>query len=137
MRSHTAYLTFNTEKRRGYINITGDVEKALDESCIREGFALVSAMHLTAGVYINDNESGLIQDIDEMLERLAPYRKDYRHHRTGEDNGDAHLKNMLVGHQVLIPITGGNLDFGPWQQVFYAEFDGRRKKRVVIKLIGD
>ncbi len=137
MRSHTAYLTFNTEKRRGYINITGDVEKALDESGIREGFALVSAMHLTAGVYINDNESGLIQDIDEMLERLAPYRKDYRHHRTGEDNGDAHLKNMLVGHQVLIPITGGNLDFGPWQQVFYAEFDGRRKKRVVIKLIGD
>ncbi len=137
MLSHTAYLTFNTEKRREYINITGDVEKALDESGIREGFAMVSAMHLTAGVYINDNESGLIQDIDEMLERLAPYRKDYRHHRTGEDNGDAHLKNMLVGHQVLIPITGGKLDFGPWQQVFYAEFDGKRRKRVVIKLIGD
>jgi len=137
MRSHTTYLTFNTENRREYINITRDVEKALDESGIREGFALVSAMHLTAGVYINDNESGLIHDIDEMLERLAPYRSDYNHHRTGEDNGDAHLKNMLVGHQVLIPVTEGNLDFGPWQQVFYAEFDGRRKKRVVIKLIGD
>ncbi len=137
MRSHTTYLTFNTENRREYINITGDVEKSLAESGIREGFALVSAMHLTAGVYINDNESGLIEDIDEMLERLAPYRKDYRHHRTGEDNGDAHLKNMLVGHQVLIPVTGGKLDFGPWQQVFYAEFDGRRRKRVIIKLIGD
>jgi len=137
MRSHTTYLTFNTENRREYINITRDVEKALDESGIREGFALVSAMHLTAGVYINDNESGLIHDIDEMLERLAPYRSDYNHHRTGEDNGDAHLKNMLVGHQVLIPVTEGNLDFGPWQQVFYAEFDGKRKKRVVIKLIGD
>ena len=137
MRSHTTYLTFNTENRREYINITGEVEKALAESGIREGFALVSAMHLTAGVYINDNESGLIEDIDEMLERLAPYRKDYRHHRTGEDNGDAHLKNMLVGHQVLIPVTGGKLDFGPWQQVFYAEFDGRRRKRVIIKLIGD
>lgn len=137
MRSHTTYLTFNTENRREYINITRDVEKALDESGIREGFALVSAMHLTAGVYINDNESGLIRDIDEMLERLAPYRSDYNHHRTGEDNGDAHLKNMLVGHQVLIPVTEGNLDFGPWQQVFYAEFDGKRKKRVVIKLIGE
>ena len=98
---------------------------------------LVSAMHLTAGVYINDNESGLIRDIDEMLERLAPFRADYNHHRTGEDNGDAHLKNMLVGHQVLIPVTGGKLDFGPWQQVFYAEFDGRRPKRVVIKIIGE
>ena len=137
MRSHTAYLTFNTENRREYINITGDVEKALADSGIKEGFAMVSAMHLTAGVYINDNESGLIQDIDEMLERLSPYRSDYNHHRTGEDNGDAQLKNMLVGHQVLIPVTEGNLDFGPWQQVFYAEFDGRRKKRVVIKLIGD
>ncbi len=137
MRSHTTYLTFNTEKRREYINITGDVEKALAESNIREGFALVSAMHLTAGVYINDNESGLISDIDEMLERLAPFRPDYSHHRTGEDNGDAHLKNMLVGHQVLIPITGGKLDFGPWQQVFYAEFDGKRRKRVIIKLIGE
>ncbi len=137
MKSHTAYLTFNTEKRREYINITGEIEKALGDSGIKEGFALASAMHLTAGVYINDNESGLIRDIDEMLERLAPFRADYNHHRTGEDNGDAHLKNMLVGHQVLVPVTEGKLDFGPWQQVFYAEFDGRRKKRVIIKIIGE
>lgn len=137
MKSHTAYLTFHTKKRREYINITGNVEEALAESGIKEGLATVSAMHLTAGVYINDNEEGLIQDLDEMLERLAPFRSDYRHHRTGEDNGDAHLKNLLIGHQVMIPVTGGKLDFGPWQQVFYAEFDGRRPKRVIIKIIGE
>lgn len=137
MQSYTEYLTFNTKKRREYINITAQVAEALARSGIREGLALVSAMHLTAGVYINDNEAGLICDIDEMLERLAPFRADYNHHRTGEDNGDAHLKNMLVGHQVLIPVTKGRLDFGPWQQVFYAEFDGRRPKRVVIKIIGE
>ncbi len=137
MKSHTTYLTFNTPKRREYINITKDLEKALAESGISEGFAMVSAMHLTAGVYINDNEAGLISDIDEMLEKLAPFRSDYNHHRTGEDNGDAHLKNMLVGHQVLVPVTEGKLDFGPWQQVFYAEFDGKRRKRVIIKLIGE
>ncbi len=137
MQSYTEYLTFNTKKRREYINITAQVAEALAKSGIKEGLALVSAMHLTAGVYINDNEAGLIRDIDEMLERLAPFRADYNHHRTGEDNGDAHLKNMLVGHQVLIPVTKGKLDFGPWQQVFYAEFDGRRPKRVVIKIIGD
>ncbi len=137
MQSYTEYLTFNTKKRREYINITAQVAEALAKSGIKEGLALVSAMHLTAGVYINDNEAGLIRDIDEMLERLAPFRADYNHHRTGEDNGDAHLKNMLVGHQVLIPVTKGKLDFGPWQQVFYAEFDGRRPKRVVIKIIGE
>ncbi|NLM22725.1 MAG: YjbQ family protein [Firmicutes bacterium] len=137
MKSYTEYLTFNTKNRREYINITRQVEKALAASGIREGLALVAAMHLTAGVYINDDEQGLIRDIDVMLERLAPYRSDYHHHRTGEDNGDAHLKNMLVGHQVLIPVTNGKLDFGPWQQVFYAEFDGRRPKRVVIKIIGE
>ncbi len=137
MKSHTTYLTFNTPKRREYINITKDLKKALAESGINEGFAMVSAMHLTAGVYINDNEAGLIRDIDEMLETLAPFRSDYNHHRTGEDNGDAHLKNMLVGHQVLVPVTEGKLDFGPWQQVFYAEFDGKRRKRVIIKLIGE
>ena len=137
VKSYTEYLTFNTNKRREYINITSQVAEALAKSGIKEGLALVSAMHLTAGVYINDNEAGLIRDIDEMLERLAPFRADYNHHRTGEDNGDAHLKNMLVGHQVLIPVTKGKLDFGPWQQVFYAEFDGRRPKRVVIKIIGE
>ncbi|HOL16312.1 MAG TPA: secondary thiamine-phosphate synthase enzyme YjbQ, partial [Bacillota bacterium] len=113
MKSYTEYLTFNTNKRREYINITSQVAEALAKSGIKEGLVLVSAMHLTAGVYINDNEAGLIRDIDEMLERLAPFRADYHHQRTGEDNGDAHLKNMLVGHQVLIPVTKGKLDFGP------------------------
>ncbi len=137
MKSHTEYLTFNTGKRREYLNITDQVERALSKSGIREGLLMVGAMHITAGVYINDAESGLIADIDEWLQKLAPDGVDYRHHRTGEDNGDAHLKNLLIGHQVLIPITDGRLDFGPWQQVYYAEFDGRRNKRVIIKIIGE
>ncbi|MCX6615827.1 MAG: secondary thiamine-phosphate synthase enzyme YjbQ [Acidobacteria bacterium] len=137
MKSHTEYLTFHTAKRREYINITAQVEKALAKSGIGEGLALVSAMHITAGVYVNDAEEGLIQDIDEWLEKLAPYRPDYRHHRTGEDNGDAHLKNLLIHHQVILPVTAGKLDLGPWQQVYYAEFDGRRRKRLVIKIIGE
>jgi secondary thiamine-phosphate synthase enzyme len=137
MKSFTEYLWFNTSKRREYINITGEVETALNKSGIKEGMVLVSAMHITAGVYVNDAESGLIQDIDEWLEGLAPFKPDYRHHRTGEDNGDAHLKSMLVHHEVIIPVTSGKLDFGPWQQVYYAEFDGRRKKRVIIKIIGE
>ncbi len=137
MKSTTEYLTFNTKKKREYINITRDVERVLEKSGVREGFILVSAMHITAAVYINDAESGLIQDIDEWLQRLAPEGPDYRHHRTGEVNGDAHLKNLLIGHQVLIPVTDGRLDFGPWQQVYYAEFDGRRSKRLLIKVIGE
>jgi secondary thiamine-phosphate synthase enzyme len=137
MKSHTEYLWFNTAKRREYINITEKVANALAKSGIKEGMALVSAMHITAGVYVNDAESGLIADIDEWLDGLAPFGKDYRHHRTGEDNGDAHLKNLLVHHQVVIPVTEGKLDFGPWQQVYYAEFDGRRRKRVVVKIIGE
>ena len=137
MKFHTEYLWFNTEKRREYINITRDVEKALNKSGIKEGMILVSAMHITAGVYVNDAESGLIQDIDEWLEGLAPFREDYRHHRTGEDNGDAHLKNLIVHHEVVIPVTDGKLDFGPWQQVYYAEFDGKRRKRVIIKVMGE
>ena len=137
MKSHTEYLVFNTKKRREYINITGEVEEALQKSGIQEGFVLVSAMHITAGVYVNDAEQGLIEDIDEWLDKLAPYGPDYRHHRTGEDNGDAHLKNLMIGSQVLLPVTKGQLDFGPWQQVYYAEFDGRRKKRVIIKIIGE
>jgi secondary thiamine-phosphate synthase enzyme len=137
MKTHTKYLWFNTSKRREYINITGEVEGALQESGIREGMILVSAMHITAGVYVNDDEPGIIQDIDEMLDRLAPFGKVYLHHRTGEDNGDAHLKSLLVHHQVIIPVTKGKLDFGPWQQVYYAEFDGQRRKRVVIKVMGD
>ncbi len=137
MKSHTKYLWFNTSKRRQYIRITDEVEQALTESGIREGMVLVSAMHITAGVWVNDAEEGIISDIDEMLEKIAPYGPDYRHHRTGEDNGDAHLKSILVHNQVVLPVTDGRLDLGPWQQVFYTEFDGQRKKRVVIKIIGE
>lgn len=137
MKSHTKYLWFNTSKRREYINITHEAENALAESGITEGMLLVSAMHITAGIWVNDAEDGIIADIDEMLDRLAPFGPDYRHHRTGEDNGDAHLKSILVHNQVVLPVTGGRLDLGPWQQVYYAEFDGRRKKRVIIKVIGE
>lgn len=137
MKSTTDYLWFNTKKQREYINITSDVEKVVSKSGIREGFVLVSAMHITAGVYVNDAEEGLIQDIDEWLEKLAPFNPGYRHHRTGETNGDAHLKSLLVHHEVIVPITNGKLDFGPWQQIYYAEFDGRRRKRVIIKAIGE
>jgi len=137
MKFHTDYLTFHTEKRREYINITDRVETAVAASGVREGMVLVAAMHITAAVYINDAEEGLIADIDEWLDNLAPYGPDYRHHRTGEDNGDAHLKNLLMHNQVIIPITKGKCDFGPWQQVYYAEFDGRRNKRVIIKVMGE
>jgi secondary thiamine-phosphate synthase enzyme len=137
MKFHTEYLTFNTRKHREYINITDKVEGAVAKSGCRDGMALVSAMHITAGVYVNDAESGLIQDIDEWLEGLAPYRAGYRHHASGEENGDSHLKNLLIGHEVILPITGGRLDLGPWQQVYYAEFDGQRPKRLIIKVMGE
>ncbi len=137
MKFYTEYLWFNTEKKREYINITSTLNTILKKSGIKEGMMLVSAMHITAGVWVNDAEDGLLQDIDEWLEKLAPYRDDYKHHWTGETNGDAHLKSLLVHHQVIIPITNGKLDFGPWQQVYYAEFDGRRKKRVVVKVMGE
>jgi secondary thiamine-phosphate synthase enzyme len=137
MKSHTEYLWFNTKKQREFINITDEVQKALEKSQIKEGMILVSAMHITAGVYVNDAESGLIADIEEWLEKLAPFRQDYQHHHTGESNGDAHLKNLLIGHEVVVPVTNGRLDFGPWQQVYYAEFDGQRRKRVLIKVIGE
>jgi len=137
MKSHTEYLTFNTKKHREYVHITPQVEAIVQRSGVREGMALVSAMHITAGVYVNDNEPGLIRDIDEWLEGLAPFREDYRHHQTGEDNGDSHLKAILVHHQVLLPITAGKLDLGTWQRVFYAEFDGQRPKRVIVKVMGE
>ena len=137
MKSFTEYLWFNTKKHREYINITSEVEEILAKSGIKEGMILVSAMHITAGVYVNDAESGLIQDIDDWLEKLAPYNQDYRHHRTGESNGDSHLKSLLIHHEVIIPVTAGKLDFGPWQQVYYAEFDGQRRKRVIIKVMGE
>jgi secondary thiamine-phosphate synthase enzyme len=137
MRFYTEYLTFKTAKHREYINITPQVETALHKSAIQEGMILVSAMHITAGVWVNDAEDGLIADIDEWLEKLAPFRKDYRHHRTGETNGDSHLKSLLIHHEVIVPVTAGKLDFGPWQQVYYAEFDGQRSKRVIIKVMGE
>ncbi len=137
MKSYREYLTFNTAGRREYINITADVDRAVQKSTIKEGLILVSAVHVTAGVYVNDAEPGLIRDIDEWADNLAPLGPDYRHHRTGEDNGDAHLKNLLIGSQVVLPITDGKTDLGPWQQVYYAEFDGRRRKRVIIKIIGE
>jgi secondary thiamine-phosphate synthase enzyme len=137
MKSLTEYLTFNTRRHREYVNITDKVADVVARSGIAEGMVLVSAMHITAGVFVNDAESGLLADIDEWLEKLAPYRDDYRHHRTGETNADAHLKNLLVHHEVILPITGGSLDLGPWQQVYYAEFDGQRPKRVVIKAMGE
>ena len=137
MKFHTEYLTFNTSKHREYIHITPQVEAAVRKSGIKEGMVLVSAMHITAGVYVNDNEPGLIEDIDEWLEQLAPYREDYRHHDTGESNGDSHLKSMLVHHEVIVPVTNGKLDLGPWQRVFYAEFDGQRSKRLIFKVMGE
>jgi secondary thiamine-phosphate synthase enzyme len=137
MKFATDYLWFNTKRQREYVNITPEVERVVGASGIREGMVLVSAMHITAGVYVNDAESGIIQDIDEWADRLAPKGPDYHHHQTGEDNGDAHLKSILVHHQVVLPITAGKLDLGPWQQVYYAEFDGRRRKRVIIKAIGE
>ncbi|MHB9133203.1 MAG: secondary thiamine-phosphate synthase enzyme YjbQ [Armatimonadota bacterium] len=133
----TDYLWFNTEHRREYVNITGTVQDIVRKSGIQEGMVLVSAMHITAGVYVNDNESGLIQDIDTWLEELAPAKPEYHHHWTGEDNADAHLKSLLIHHEVIVPITAGKLDLGPWQTIFYAEFDGQRRKRVVVKVMGE
>ena len=137
MKFHTKYLWFDTKKSREYINITRNVEEALKESQINEGMILVSAMHITAGVYVNDAEDGIINDIDKWLEELAPFKKDYQHHRTGETNGDSHLKSLLIGHEVIVPVTKGRLDLGTWQQIYYAEFDGQRQKRVIIKVMGE
>jgi thiamine phosphate synthase YjbQ (UPF0047 family) len=153
MRTNTVYRTFQTEERRELIRITEDVQAAVDEAGVSDGMVLVSAMHITAGVWVNDDEPGLHEDTLEWLDKLAPPSwsdpandvaaqllpdpGDYRHHRGGEDNGDAHLKNLLVHHQVVLPVTDGHLDLGPWQQVFYTEFDGRRAKRLVIKVLGE
>jgi len=137
LKSATEYLWFNTRNRREFINITDKIKKMVENSGIKEGFVLVSAMHITAAVYVNDAEDGLISDIQEWLEKLAPYKPDYQHHQTGETNADAHLKSLLLHHEVIVPITHGFLDLGPWQQIYYAEFDGRRKKRVILKALGE
>ena len=136
MNSFTEYLWFNTPKRQDLVNITDRIESLVKQSGIQEGLCLVSAMHITASIWVNDDEEGLWQDFWQLLERLAPSGQEYQHHLTGEDNGDAHLKRTLVGHQAMLPITKGTLDLGPWEQIFYAEFDGRRKKRVVVKILG-
>lgn len=139
MKSHTRHLTFNVPSRVGFINITGEVEEAVRQSGVQEGLCLCNAMHITASVFINDNEGGLHEDYKRWLEKLAPHEpvSQYAHNRTGEDNGDAHLKRQVMGREVVIAITGGKLDLGPWEQIFYGEFDGRRPKRVLIKIIGE
>ncbi len=136
MKTYTEYLTFNTEKRRDLIRITDRIKEIVRKSGINDGLCLISSMHLTSSVIVQDDEEGLHEDIWEWLEKLAPYRKDYKHHLTGEDNGDAHLKNLLVHLQVVLPVTDGRLDLGPWQEIFYAEFDGQRPKRVIVKIVG-
>jgi secondary thiamine-phosphate synthase enzyme len=138
MKSYTHYLWFNTKNRQEFLNITGQVEAAVKKSGIKEGLCLVNAMHITASVFINDDEDGLHKDFLIWLEKLAPFGKDkYQHNLTGEDNGDAHLKRTVMGREVVVAITGGKLDFGPWEQIFYGEFDGQRKKRVLVKIIGE
>jgi secondary thiamine-phosphate synthase enzyme len=138
MKAHTQYLWFDTKKQQEFINITALVEQELKKSGIKEGLCLVNAMHITSSVFINDDEGGLHEDFALWLEKLAPYGKDkYRHNLSGEDNGDAHLKRTVMGREVVIAVTGGKLDFGPWEQIFYGEFDGRRKKRVMVKIIGE
>lgn len=137
MKAYREELWFETKTRRAYLNITPQIEALVKTSGVREGLVLVNAMHITASVYINDDEPGLLEDYDEFLERLAPHEAPYRHNNTGEDNGDAHLKRQVMGREVVVAITDGKLDFGPWEQIFYGEFDGRRRKRVLVKIIGD
>ena len=139
MKSHTEYLTYDVPSRRGFVNITPEVRKIIQKSGIKEGLCLVNAMHITASVFINDNESGLHQDYEEWLEKIAPHEpvSKYEHNKTGEDNADAHLKRQVMGREVVVAITKGHLDFGPWEQIFYGEFDGKRPKRVLVKVIGE
>jgi len=139
MKSKTEYLTMHLPTRRGFVNLTPQIERVVEESGVREGLVLANAMHISASVFINDDEKGLHHDYEQWLERLAPHAptSQYRHNDTGEDNADAHLKRQIMGREVVIAITGGKLDFGPWEQVFYGEFDGRRKKRVLVKVIGE
>jgi len=139
MKSYRQELWFNTSTRRAYLNISGQVQEVIDKSGIKEGLCLVNAMHITASVYINDDENGLLKDYDDWLEKLAPHEpvSHYRHNRTGEDNGDAHLKRQVMGREVVVAVTKGKLDFGPWEQIFYGEFDGRRRKRILVKVIGE
>ncbi|MGH7208216.1 MAG: secondary thiamine-phosphate synthase enzyme YjbQ [Nitrospiraceae bacterium] len=137
MKSYREELWFETKTRRAYLNITSQVQAAVQKSGVREGLVLVNAMHITASVYINDDEQGLLKDYDAFLERLAPQSAAYKHNETGEDNADAHIKRQVMGREVVVAVTDGRLDFGPWEQIFYGEFDGRRRKRVLVKVIGE
>ena len=139
MKSLTKHLTFNIKSRRGFVNITPDIRKLVDQSQVQEGLCLVNAMHITASVFINDNEDGLLHDYEKWLEELAPHApiEQYKHNDTGEDNADAHLKRQVMGREVVVAITNGELDFGPWEQIFYGEFDGKRPKRILVKIIGE
>jgi len=137
MKTLTEYITQHTKTHRAYVHLTPQVEAIVKKSGVREGMVLISAMHITAGVYVNDNEPGLIEDIDQWLEKMAPFNPNYHHHQTGEDNGDSHLKALLIHHQVIVPITAGRLDLGTWQRIFYAEFDGQRDKRIIVKVMGE
>jgi len=136
MKVYTEYLIFNTKSEKQIINITNDVEKIIEKSGIKDGMALVSAMHITASIFVNDEEAGIKQDLLEWAEKIAPKRPDYNHHQTGETNADAHLKSLLFNHEIIVPITNGRLDFGPWQQIFYGEWDGKRNKRIIVKIMG-
>lgn len=136
MKTHTDYITVNTRKEKEILNITPQVEDIVAKSGVKDGMALVSAMHITASIFVNDEEPGIKQDLLEWAENVAPDRPDYRHHQTGESNGDAHLKSLLFNHEIIVPITGGRPDFGPWQQIFYGEWDGRRNKRIIVKIMG-
>jgi len=137
MKTHTEYLWFNTKQKKEFINITETIENIVKKSDIKEGFVLVSAMHITASVFVNDEEDGIKQDLMEWAEGLSPFKKEYLHHQTGETNADAHLKSTLFHHQTIVPITKGKLDLGPWQEIFYGEFDGQRRKRVIVKALGE
>ena len=137
MKFYTKYIWAHTEKIHDYVNITTDVEQALHECKIKEGMILVSTMHVTSGIYVNDAEKGLIKDITKWIEEVAPFDENYKHHQTGETNGDAHLKSLVIGHEIIVPVTNGKLDLGTWQQIFYAEFDGQRDKRILIKVMGE
>jgi len=137
MKTHTDYLWMNTKKQKEIVNITNEVREIVHKSGVKEGLVLVSAMHITASVFVNDEESGIKHDLLEWAEKLAPFRQDYQHHKTGETNADAHLKSILFHHEIIVPITNGALDFGPWQQIFYGEFDGQRRKRIVVKVMGE
>lgn len=137
MKAYTEYIWMSTKNRKEIVNISEKIHDIVKKSKVKDGFCLISSMHITSSIFVNDEESGLKQDFLEWLEKLAPFNQNYKHHRTGEDNADAHLKRTIMGHQVILPITNFELDLGPWEQIFYGEFDGQRKKRIIVKILGE